>query len=422
MVQAVGAIGQLFALCGVSCMRNFIPTFVFLLLAATLPKCSFCPDALRQCAASVPESLLGGWSLLFFGVLALAELYANWNATIREMLDDANWEKYFKPAYAFIFAMIMGTPEAAEATAQVANQVSQVSNAVAESPSQVVGWMGDAVVSGLAAAGTAYLCDLKCKIVEILRSLDPDNSFKLHTFAALVEESAWFLLLIVVVVLPALAIVLVLLMAAAAWAFRKALKKMEMDRSHACPDCGQPVHNSAVVCPSCHAAQPTPYHKVGMMGLADAGLVDLNSAYEVHEHHSKLLMVHRCPLCATPLKDKLTCGGCAGDVWGQGFSRGEMIKKLDQRVLLCGVLAIAISWVPFLGFFLPIFFLNVFAIRVLRAYESRWSRAFGNFVIAVIKMIFLLIVFCFSAIPFVGFLALVPYFLSYLMRRNKFLK
>lgn len=444
---AIGYIGEFFALCGISSCRNFLPTFVFLIIAATLPGSSFCPQAVEQLAHSVPSALLSGWSLALFGFMAMFELYANWNDTVREMLNETNWEQYFKPAFAFLFALAVGSPETAVAissavpgtivdgqtVAEVTNQANVLASQASTVAAQVsavasadsatwTDWLKDFFVSGMSALGTSILCKIKGKITEILYAIDPDNSFKLHSLAAMVEESAWVLILIVALLIPVLAIFLVLLMAGFAVALRALLAKMERDRSHVCPSCGKLVHDSAVVCPSCHVEQPTPYHKVALMGLAGKGLVDKDDPSAVLAHHKKLLMVRRCPLCATPLKDKVTCGGCGGDVWGQGFTREDLVRMLDHRMMLCGILALVLSWVPWIGFFLPIVLMNVFAIRILRAYESKWSRAFGNFFVAVVKMTFLLIVLICSSIPFVGLLALVPYFFSYLLRRRRFLK
>lgn len=444
---AIGFIGEFFALCGISSCRNFLPTFVFLVIAATLPGSSVCPQAVEQLAHSVPSALLSEWSLALFGFMAMVELYANWNDTAREMLSGTNWEKFFKPAFAFLFAMAVGSPETAAAIssavpgtivdAQTIAEVTNQANAVASQASAVAtqvsavasadsaswtDWLTTVFVSGLSALGTSILCKIKGKITEILYEIDPDNSFKLHSLAAMFEESAWVLILIVALLIPVLAIFLVLMMVGLAVALRMLLVKMERNRSHACPSCGRLVHDSAVVCPSCRVEQPTPYHEVALMGLAGKGLVDSDAPSAVLAHHKGLLMGCRCPLCATPLKDKATCGGCGGDVWGQGVTREDLVRMLDNRMMLCGALAIALSWVPWIGFFLPIVLMNVFAIRILRAYESKWSRAFGNFLVAVVKMIFFLIVFICSTIPFVGLLALVPYFFSYLMRRRKFLR
>lgn len=446
-LDVIECIGVLFALCGISSLRNFLPTFVFLLIAATLPRYSHCPDLINQLAQSVPPPILSGWSLVLFGTLAMVELYANWNDTAREMLSDMNWEKYFKPMFAFLFALVIGSPETAAAVSSAvpgtiidaqtvaavtsqANVLASQASAVATQVSSTVSadsvswtaWLKDIFLAGMSALGTSILCNIKGKIYEILYSIDPDNSFKLHTLAAMIEESSWFLLLIVALVIPGLAIILVLVMAGCAVALRKLLAKIERDRSHPCPSCGKLVHDSAVICSSCRVEQPMPYHEVALMGFAGKGFVDRDSPGAVLAHHRSLLMVRRCPICATYLKDKVTCGGCGGDVWGQGFTREDLVRMLDHRMMVCGGLALVLSWVPWIGFFLPIILMNVFVIRILRAYESKWSRAFGNFFVSVVKMIFFLIVFICSTIPFVGLLALVPYFFSYLMRRRRFLK
>ena len=56
-MSLIAEIGGLFALCGISCMRNFTPTFVLLVAARFLPQHGGCPDFLNQIAASIPAEI-----------------------------------------------------------------------------------------------------------------------------------------------------------------------------------------------------------------------------------------------------------------------------------------------------------------------------------------------------------------------------
>ena len=109
-MSLIAEIGGLFALCGISCMRNFTPTFVLLVAARFLSQYGGCPDFLNQLAASIPAVMLSDGVLALFGAMAALEMAANWNMTLREYFADAGWEKYTKPFYAFAFSMVVGAP------------------------------------------------------------------------------------------------------------------------------------------------------------------------------------------------------------------------------------------------------------------------------------------------------------------------
>ena len=136
-LEAVGYIGEFFALCGISSVRNFLPTFVFLLIVAIFSGGANCPQIINQLGQSVPPALLSAWSLALFGFMAMAELYANWNDTVREMLNETNWEKYFKPAFAFLFALAVGSPETAAAVSSAVPGTIVDGQTVAEVTNQV---------------------------------------------------------------------------------------------------------------------------------------------------------------------------------------------------------------------------------------------------------------------------------------------
>lgn len=456
----VTEIGGLFALCGIACMRNFLPTFVFLVLARMAPGMAHCPDALLELAHQVPAAMLTDGALLLFGAMAALELFANWNQTAREFLEEGAWDTYTKPFYAFVFAVVVGAPEAAaavpalqaavpdkesldavaavlartnvaETVSQVASQaVETVASAATPAPaaaapaqgSSFFSWVGDFFASGLAAGGTWTLCQIRRQLADAIRSLDPENSFKLQTVAAFVEETTWAILLLLVIVVPVLAVFAVCSVAAAGWLLRKVLAEMERRRSHPCPKCGQPVHNSALKCPACHADQDPPCHVVGFMGLAGDATFDPADATSRRTHDLALLFAHRCPSCASPLRGRDTCTRCDASPWSHGVSREDLVQILDRRMTILTLVGMAATFVPVVGFVVAAVLVNVKVLAVLRAYEDRFGRMLSRICFRLLKWTALILAAIFSTVPFVGALLLLPYVFSYLASRRKFLQ
>ena len=65
---------------------------------------------------------------------------------------------------------------------------------------------------------------------------------------------------------------------------------------------------------------------------------------------------------------------------------------------------------------------NFAVLGVLRRYDSLSGRFLVNFVVRVVKWTVLIFAIIFSGIPFVGSLFIIPYVISYWMKRGKFLK
>ena len=226
----------------------------------------------------------------------------------------------------------------------------------------------------------------------------------------------------VLLLVPVLAILLMAVVGACGWMVLRVLREVEKRGSHVCPACSGLVSNTAVKCPHCQTEQPLPYHAAGFCGLPAGATVDPQDATAVRTHHRSLLSAHRCPICATPLKDKLVCDRCATRIWEQGFSREELVRILDLRMALgvmCGVFASAL---PVVGFVLTVAFLNMGVLRIVRFYESRGARAVSRFLFSLFKWSALLVAVIFSSVPFVGALFLVPYICSYLRSRSRFLR
>lgn len=423
----IAEIGGLLALCGIASFRSFLPTFLLLAVARFAPGFEGCPQAILDVAAHVPEVMLGNGVLALFGVLAAAELVANWNDDVRQILEDSDFDLYFKPFYAFVFAIVAGAPsETSAAAAQAAETAASAAATAPPPPAPEEGlpwlaWVWNIVAAGAAGFGTWALCAFRARVAAALRSVDPDNTLRLHTLAKLAEETTWVSVLLVALLVPVLAAVLVALLMAAGAGFRAILAALERRCSHLCAECGARVHNSAAVCPGCRKEQPLPYRRVGPFGLASSTSVDTGDSADVARHRRRLLSAHRCPLCASPLRDGSVCGKCGAKVWEQGVTRRDLVGSLDGRVIAATVAGVALSAVPVLGFLVAAALMNVTAIGVLRPYESRMGRIVGRFFFKVVKWSLLVVAIVFSAVPFAGALFLVPYLVHYLRLRKRFL-
>ena len=429
----VTAIGGLCALCGISCMRNFLPTFVFLLVCRVFGESGFAPAALVQLSQAVPPILLDTPALTLFACLSALELAANWNPAVRDLLSDQNWDQYVKPFYTLVAGLVIGAPAAEQIVAVASPEVVATSPetvaaaapAVVETAHKTVGassWSVDAVFSCLGAAGTWLLCQVRGKIAAVVDAVDPDNAFGLQSFRRFTEESAWVLFLVLVLMVPLLALFVVLATAGIAHWSARALERLENSRGHACPSCGAQVHGSALRCPGCQADQPRPYRTVAFMGIPGRDSVDEGDPEAVLRHHRTLVEQHRCPVCASALRgNACVCDACGTAVWEQGMTREQLVRRLDTRFAVISVCGCFASAVPVLGFVLTVVLVNFTVLRILRSYDGRLGRLMGRLLFKVLKWSVLLVAILCSSVPFVGVLLLLPYAGAYFMARKRFL-
>ena len=170
----IAKIGGLLALCGIASFRSFLPTFLLLVMARLAPGLEDCPQALLDIASQVPEVMLNDGVLALFGVLAAAELVANWNDTVRQILEDSDFDLYFKPFYAFVFAIVAGTSAAAATAPAQANVSAAVATAVPPAPEEGLPWLvwvWNIITAGAAGFGTWVLCSFRSKVASTLRSI-----------------------------------------------------------------------------------------------------------------------------------------------------------------------------------------------------------------------------------------------------------
>ena len=334
-MDPITAIASLLSVCGINSMRNFTPMFIFGVAARFLPQWSRCPEPFAAIAEKCPDWLTCDFGLCVFGVLAAMETVANWNDTLRALMEDVNWDLYAKPVFALAATFALFSPEQAQVLSQATGTVLPPS----EAPALVDYVLPTALAIG-GAACTGGLAWIRQSIAEGLRTIDPENNFGFHWVAAGIEECLWAVILMAALVLPMAALVLVLVSAAVTWIFGKTLVRLaERRRRH----------------------------------------------------------------------------------W-EGRSRAEIVKTLDLRTAILVGAGFLSSGVPCVGFLMTVLLLNVLVFGVLRLYEKTWEHLVQKIVFRVVKISFFLLMLLFSGIPFAGAAFLLPYLVSYWVRRQRFLR
>jgi membrane protein YqaA with SNARE-associated domain len=133
------------------------------------------------------------------GVLAVAELVANWNPTLRMLLEESGWELYVKPVMAFCCCFGVIPHELGKSVVDPSLPTPESFHYV-KYALPIVGSLG-----------TYFFCKIRMGIADSLRTLDPDNDFKLHYLAVAIEECSWLLVFILIFTIPIIAAILVLI-------------------------------------------------------------------------------------------------------------------------------------------------------------------------------------------------------------------
>ena len=387
-MDAISSIAGLLSLCGISSVRMFAPAFIFGLICRVMPGYDWCPQGIIDLAAGCPSFLTGDFGLCVFGVLGILEVVANWDDTVREIISEANFEKYVKPVFATIVTYSLCTPEQLEvlsaavnglpdvaatagdpvtttpaATATVAAAANTVTTAVhavvqaidpqvvtnavetaaaqAAAPAPAVHGTGStfmALVSSIfCGGGTYWLCKIRSGVIASVRELDPENSLHLNGLLTLAEEGSWLAILPIAVLFPILALFLMVVFAALGYLLSRPLKALAQKR-------------------------------------------------KAH--------------------------------W-DSLGRERTVKALNIRATVIFVLGALLSFFPVFGYLAAVIALNLFVFGVIALYEKSSTRIIAKILLRFMKLTLFLIALLFSSIPFLGIVLLLPYLASYLIRIAK---
>ncbi len=400
------------SLSGIASIRLFTPVFIYMLLIRYGGDVSFLANGVAKLQEMTPAWMNNDILFIIVGLLAVAEVVANWNSTVRDFLNSTDFEKYAK----VIFSVLISFGFLSTQDAQGLKEIQSLPDLqpAASLPLAAIG----AIFCG---ALTSFFVKLRTEICRFVHVLDPDNDFHLQTMLAAAEESMAVFLLALAIILPFLAFLLTLAAIASGIAIQTAIRKLEERTNHLCPACGESISSLAEKCPKCGAEQ-SEVAAVGLLGMPRKTFIDLTDADALRRHRHEMLMLHRCPSCATSLSH-CTCKNCHADIWGDGTARQDIVRRLDRRAVIIAIVGLLVNGVPIIGFPLFLISFSVFALSPLRAFLNPFSGCAGKLLFTFLKVLFMLIIALVSAvIPFAGLLVYLPYGLYYLHIRKSFIK
>lgn len=408
----ITAISMLVSLCGIASIRMFTPVFIYMLLIRYGGQVECLAAGVAKLQEMTPAWMNNDIIFVVFGVLAVLEIAANWNNTLRELLTSTKFDECVKVVFSVLISFGFLNIQEAKSLQEVQLFMPEMQLAAAL-PLALVG-------AACCGALTAFLVQLRAVVASFIHIIDPDNDFHLQTMFVGAEESLALFLLMMVILLPILAFLITLVIIAAGKLFQITMKKLEERTNHLCPACGKSISSLAEKCPECGAAQ-SEVCTVGVFGLPGKKLVDLNDAEQLHTHRQKMLLMHRCPQCATHLHYS-SCDKCHTELWKKGESK-EIVRTLDRRVSVIALVGILINGIPIIGFPCFLISFNALVMSPLRAFLNPLPGCMGKLLFTFLKVLFMLIVVLVSSlIPFAGLLMYIPYGIYYLHSRKAFLR
>ena len=403
---------MLVSLSGITSIRMFTPMFLYMVLIRYGGQVECLAAGVAKLQSMTPAWMNNDVIFVIFGVLAVLEIAANWNSTLRELLSSTKFDECVKVLFSALISFGFLNVHEAKSLHDVQLFMPNVQMAVVLPLALAV--------AACCGALTAFLVHLRAVIANFIHLIDPDNDFHLQTMFVGAEESLALFILMLVVLVPLLAFIITLIVIAAGKILQMMLTKLEESTNHLCPVCGKSISCLAEKCPECGAAQ-TEVYAVGLFGLPGKNLVDLNDAEQLRIHRRKMLLMHRCPHCATHLHYS-TCDKCHAVLWKEGEAQ-EIVGILDRRVTVIGLVGLLVNGIPIIGFPSFLIAFNALVMAPLRAFLNPLPGCMGKLLFTFLKVLFMLIVVLVSSIiPFAGLLMYVPYGIYYLHNRKAFLK
>ncbi len=425
----IASISELLAMCGFISVRMFLPCFLFLSAMRFWPKWEAgCPARVLEMAKQVPAWQTSNTCLIILGVLSVVEIIANRNPDVKRFMVE-DFDRYAKPLAAILFAL---------GVFPSAIFVVRGSGVPAVRQASLPTVFCALIVGGV----TGFFCRFRSMVLDTLLSLDPENSFGLQTFVNFLEECSVVVFFFLTLIWWALAPVVaggILLIESYLGRKGKELKgRHERFRSHACPECSASgketvLSDCALICPVCGAKQPD-VRRVSCFGFGGARpLGDLSP----EDHGVRLLRVHRCRWCASPLGKDHTCPVCGREQWEDPMPE-RYLRCTDRYAKIFVGLAgglVLLSLVPGIpGSFLqivPLLLLRWLAIQPLYIYMGAGTRILAAFLVLYLKVAIIVPLLLLTLIlsflpggsflaPLVGLAILIPLGGRYFHARKRF--
>lgn len=417
------SIGRVLACIGINTYRNFIPAFIFLILVKW-GECQniWCCEKIRTLSETSP-SITHNWYVFgIIAVLAIGEFIANYQEDLREFYENSKAATLIKEIMTVLTVMaILDAKEAAV-----------IKETLAVTPVQAgfsLYGIFTYFVALFSALAERLIDEMHGVVVNFVRSIDPENTFKLNTLLSMLEDTVSMSLLVIVIVAPILIPLLFACIVLGGMLCKWQIARIERKRRHNCPVCGTNIPNHAEICHQCKSPQEV-IQAVGPFGLPDKKRTIADEFGNIHKR--KLLISHRCPVCAERLESDFQCEYCHEDIWSHGIGIKDYVNIIDRRAIgFCIFFAIT-AIVQFVGFstiVVPIVVacINLVALVFFRhkvlipikIYQKMSSRVIGRFIRCFFKVIKLLI--CLVGL-FCPVLFMISYSVEYLFYRRQLIR
>ena len=424
----IASISELLAMCGFISVRMFLPCFLFLSAMRFWPKWeAACPARVLEMAKHVPAWQTSNTFLILLAILSVVEIIANRNPDVKRFMVE-DFDRYAKPLVAILFTLGVFP----------SSVFSMVGSVPAVSQASLTTVFCALIIGGV----TVFFCRLRAMVLDTLLSLDPENSFGVQTLVNFVEESSvvvfFFLAFIWWVLAPIVAGGIMLVEALLGRMGRELKGRHERFRSHPCPECSASgketiVSNCALICPVCGAKQ-SDVRRVSCFGFSGARPLGALSA---EDHGVRLLRVHRCRWCASPLGKDHTCPVCGREQWENPMPERYLRCTDRYAKILVGLAGglVLLSLVPGIpGSFLqivPLLLLRWLAIQPLYTYMGAGTRILAAFLVLYLKVAVIVPLLLLTLIlsffpggsflaPAVGLVILIPLGGRYFHARKRF--
>jgi Zn finger protein HypA/HybF involved in hydrogenase expression len=320
-LQGLGSIG-------VFASRAFLPAFVTAMLLRFGPHAPWLAHAgLLPQVRDVPTWFTSDAVLLILGVLAVLELVAERFPEAQTVLDQVH--DYLKIGMAVVTYLGVLNATDRAAVGQVIKQAG----------------LGDYLAVLAVGAGVYLASQVRWAVLGPLTEADEDDDLGLQGLIRWVEDLWGGLGPVALIVFPLLTLatfgvaVLILVLVERRLEARGERAKVP------CVNCGEPLHASALACPSCHAPVKEP-RDVGLLGQPKARPADPRSL------PYRLVAVKRCPVCASRLERravKQTCGACGHRLMEDPRFARDYIASIDRKVPMVCVVCFLLGLIPVLG-------------------------------------------------------------------------
>jgi len=348
----LNAISAVVSAVGLNSSRAFIPAFV----AALMLRLGVDGDAVQKAAegavnlASAPTWFTSDACLMVLGALAGLELGAQRSQDCRELL--AEFDHWAKPVMAAVTTLgLLSGSDSAFAGQIVASQAG----------------FSESAASLLAAGGTYAVSLARNGVYRVLHEADSDNATGAGGVLAWAEDLYAALGMFLVVLFPVAASVLIGACIGIVLLLRRWAAAREEASRVACGSCGAKMYRSALACPACRAANPSP-RRISWLGVA----TDAPAAAD--DHPLELRTKRRCPSCASHLEKRTphqTCPACKTPV----FAGAAEVEAYDAGVQarLVPVLAgcALLGLVPLVGLVAGVLYYRMRLVAPYRGYVPR---------------------------------------------------